>query len=186
MNLKIKFLSIASTIILSLVNISCSKDPCDDVSCVRGSCSNGACVCPEGYEGSDCSKQVTPKKVLLTYYEVQSFPVTKDNGAGWDSNSGPDITVKIEKGNAIVWESSYYTEDASASQIHFENLDTEFNFEDPQEQYAISIYDIDAFSNEFMTGIYFYPYSSTGGFPETVTLDAGAGFKIVISLKYIF
>jgi hypothetical protein len=70
---KISFLSI----ILIAIS-SCSKDSCKDVSCpVTLECSHGACVCPNGYQGTNCDTLSAPK--YLGTYQVseegcQNFP----------------------------------------------------------------------------------------------------------------
>lgn len=40
---------------------SCKRDKCKKVTCDNGQCVEGVCVCPSGYEGSNCSDPVNTK-----------------------------------------------------------------------------------------------------------------------------
>jgi len=37
-----------------------------------------------------------------------------------------------------------------------------------------------------MGGIYFYPYSNTGGFPTTLHVDAGGDVTFELSVNYVW
>jgi len=36
--------------------ISCSSDPCEEITCVNGACNDGSCLCEDGYLGSSCDE----------------------------------------------------------------------------------------------------------------------------------
>lgn len=43
------------------LSVSCTKDPCKDISCLNGgSCNGGSCVCLSGYTGSRCETKILP------------------------------------------------------------------------------------------------------------------------------
>ena len=47
----------------------CKKDPCKDVTCQNGgSCVDGSCVCPAGFEGTNC--EVSTRAKFLGLYNV--------------------------------------------------------------------------------------------------------------------
>lgn len=97
-------------------------DPCANIVCEHGSCINGRCDCEEGYTGPSCSKEITPQKIVITNIQLVSFPLTKDNGAGWDMGSGPDVMFKIEKESdkSIIYQSKWPYKDAvKGDEIYF-------------------------------------------------------------------
>lgn len=66
--------------LLSIVSIlGCSKDK----------------TCPQGFEGDNCDEEKTPLLVIIKSITVTKFPQTAANGAGWDFDSGADLTFSI-------------------------------------------------------------------------------------------
>lgn len=179
----IKILTICSFVFLS----SCIKDPCRNTICENGGyCANGDCVCPEGYTGSDCSQQMTPTKILISKIEVTNFPQT-DNGNGWDVFDGPDIFVKVFKGNTLLWDAPIKYDNAINSSIYQFNPAPYIEFSDVTSQYTIELWDYDATSaNDWMGGIFFTPYNSTNNFPTSLDVDAGTGLSFTIYMEYRF
>jgi hypothetical protein len=48
----------------AVVYTSCNRDKCKTITCANGGvCNNGACICPSGYEGTNCEK-VSREKFL--------------------------------------------------------------------------------------------------------------------------
>lgn len=194
--MKIKSLSLSYWllfIVFLLANASCKKDsadPCDKTACLNGGyCANGDCVCPEGYGGADCSQPITPKKIRITSIELTRFPATEDNGAGWDTGSGPDLYIKLSKGDAQIWKSSntYNYQNANPSKTYTFDVTPTVDLTDPDNEYTIRLYDYDDFdADDFMEGIIFTPYIKSKGFPKVLTLDAGGtvAFKLHVSYSW--
>ena len=169
---KITFLSIA---ILSLFSISnCTKtiqdDLCQGIICENGGdCVNGDCVCPEGYEGADCSQETAPSKIKISNIKLKSFPTTDTNGAGWDLFSGADVYVEIAKNDNVLFTTGYVT-DLTGSYTY----DASFEFSDPKATYSIRVYDYDDSSgDDWMGGISFTPYLNGQDFPSTINVTCG-------------
>ncbi|HRP57061.1 hypothetical protein [Agriterribacter sp.] len=185
-----------------LITFSCKKDsadflitlpdpdPCANTVCLNGGhCVNGDCVCPEGYGGADCSQQITPRKIKVTKIEVTKFPATTGNGGGWDASSGADIFPELSKGDAVLWKSSTYYENAGPSSVYAFNITPAIDLTEPQDQYTIRLYDYDSGlfeSDDFMGEIIFTPYSKANGFPPVITLDANAGVAFKLHLSYVW
>jgi PKD repeat protein len=164
-----------------------AEDPCANITCLNGGyCANGSCVCHNGYNGSDCSSQVTPSKLILSKIQIIKFPST-DNGAGWDLTSGADIYPELSLGSTIVWSSQTFYENADPSNVYEFDVNPTFDLTSPTSQYSISLYDYDDTSaDDFMGGINFSPYSATNGFPSIIELDAGGdvAFRIYVSYAW--
>ncbi len=159
-------------------------DPCLNVTCLNGGyCSNGQCVCPQGYTGSNCSVQVTPTQMRITKIEVIRFPAT-NGGAGWDLTSGPDIYPLINLNGTTIWDSPNYTENANPNSVYTFTPNPAIAIS-PVNQYSIILYDYDDLdADDFMGGINFVPYSSTGGFPTTRVVDAGGSVAFRLTFSY--
>lgn len=58
---------------------SCNPDPCKDVTCQNGgTCNEGNCVCPTGYEGTNCETK-SRDKFIGTYVGNEICTVGTDN-----------------------------------------------------------------------------------------------------------
>lgn len=167
---KLSFLILLSVFALT----GCKEDdPCENITCLNdGYCANGSCVCPEGYEGSDCSQQETPSKITITKIIITNFPAT-DNGAGWDLTSGPELYPTFSKDNTVIWKSESYYTDADPVYAHSFTLSEDIT--EPTDRYAIKLYDYDTSDDDdYMGGIEFTPYTNTNGFPAVKTLSVGS------------
>lgn len=186
-----KIILLTLAIIGITINNSCKKDdpkpsdPCQNITCLNGGyCANGQCVCPKGYTGANCSQQVTPSQMRITKIEVTRFPAT-DGGAGWDLTSGPDIYPTFSLGSSTIWNSPTYYENANPSLVYEFIPNPAIVLSSPISQYTISLYDYDDLdADDFMGGINFTPYSSTGGFPTTRTIDAGGSVAFRLTFTY--
>lgn len=166
-----------------------TKDLCYNISCKNGgSCVNGLCNCPAGYSGSDCSKQVTPTKIRITKIELTKFPATTAAGGGWDPSDAPDIFIKFIKGTSVIWESPTYFSNALQGNIYTFTPTNPIEITAPKDRYDIELWDYDTLDpNDFMSGIFFTPYSDTNGFPSVLTLECGActsSYKVYF--QYVF
>lgn len=186
--MKSRILLIAMAILFISLN-GCKKeetDPCETTICLNdGYCVNGECVCPEGYTGVDCSQQITPTSIRLNKIDVKSFPAT-NNGAGWDIGSGPDIYPVLVKGSNVIWESTTYFENANPSADYSFNVNPVVNL-NPNDQYSILLYDEDGiWSDEYMGGVSFFPYSNKNNFPNVINLDAGGDVTFKLYVTYVW
>ncbi|MBX3255020.1 MAG: hypothetical protein KF862_12835 [Chitinophagaceae bacterium] len=192
--MKIKDLGISRwllAILFPLVMVSCKKgsaDPCDGTTCLNdGYCADGNCVCPEGYGGADCSQQITPKKIQITGIELTRFPATNNNGAGWDTKNGPDLYIKLFKGDEQIWQSSdtYNYQNATPSEVYTFEVMPAVDLTDPENEYTIMLYDQDDYNADDLMGeIIFTPYSGSKGFPKVLTLDTEGAVAFKLNVSY--
>ncbi|MBX3238813.1 MAG: hypothetical protein KIT80_08535 [Chitinophagaceae bacterium] len=125
----------------------------------------------------------------VTKVELTRFPATDNNGAGWDPTSGPDIYLKLFKGEAQIWKSSntYNYQNATPSNVYSFDVTPAVDFADPVDEYSIILYDYDDFdADDFMGGIIFTPYSKSGKFPSVITLDAGGTVAFKLHVSYVW
>ena len=193
---KLSFFLFSIAIIAFAIAVnSCTKevivqqDPCANIKCLNGgTCANGLCNCPNGYSGSDCSKQVVPTKIRITKIDVLKFPATTPNGAGWDPLDAPDIFPTFLKGTTVLWDSPTYIANALQGTTYSFTPVTPIDITAPKDLYILKLYDYDTLPpNQDMGGIQFTPYSDTNGFPATMTLECATcttSFKIY--LQYVF
>lgn len=61
----------------AIVYSSCNRDKCKSVVCAYGGvCNGGACICPSGYEGSNC-ETVSRDKFLGNWYVYEKGSITE-------------------------------------------------------------------------------------------------------------
>lgn len=96
---------------------SCNDDPCKSIVCAYGgTCAEGDCICPSGYEGTQC-EVVTREKYrgVWTVFEngtstqPAQYEITFRNGVGatdmtisnfYNRFPGPDVNVRV-KGDSL-------------------------------------------------------------------------------------
>lgn len=171
---------------LPILLIQCSDpvDPCEDVTCFNnGYCRNGACVCPDGFTGADCSKEITPDRITIKRISVTRFPATKPDGGGWDLLDGADLLIVLyDENEAVLWESNFY-EDANTSNVY--DYFPDISISDANSKYIVRVFDYDYFdSNDFMGGIIFPGYLKNLRFPLQYTIDAGENVAFEFEVKY--
>lgn len=182
--------TISLILFFGLIPMSCTEDnpdPCGDNYCYNGGvCVNGECDCPSGWTGLRCSKQVTPTKVRISKILITRFP-QYDNGSSWDIGSGPEVYIEITKEKEKVHEQPTVFENAESGKTYLYEPTSFIDLTDPTARYTISLYDYDDLSaDDWMGGVLFYPYSSTGGFPEKMVLDAGGNVAFEMWLSYVW
>lgn len=173
---------------------SCSNDPCDDIDCLNdGYCANGACVCPDGYDGADCSQEVVPRKITLTQIDVEGFPVMDFlRSKPWDSTGLPDLSIHIADDKVdSFYQYPYFIPEASLVEKHSIKLDV--NFTDVNDEYVIFLIDDDTdvlisdniyAKFDTIDGILFNPYLKGRGFANTVQFKSEEGTIFTLHLKY--
>ena len=178
--------------LLLVVALGCSKDDttasCTPITCLNGGVSTAdcGCTCPQGFTGSNCGTQLTPSKILISKIRVNYFN-NNDNGSSWDPSIPtsnlltPDIYVAIKdaSNNTIYSSSTYYANVLSNGSNYFDFTPTntiQLPISSDLSNFTISLYDFDgADSNinspdDLMGEKLFFPYSSYGGFPTTITV----------------
>ena len=66
----------AFSVFSSITYISCNRDKCKTIVCANGGvCNSGTCVCPSGYQGSNC-ETVTRDKFLGNWQVFEKGSVT--------------------------------------------------------------------------------------------------------------
>ena len=107
---------------------SCSNDdsepPCVPLTCLNNGISNAecGCDCPDGYSGSNCGTILTPSMVSITKVVVKSFNNLNTNGIGHDLANGPDIYIRINSDDIVIYDHPTFFSNATAG------LNTNYEF----------------------------------------------------------
>ena len=180
-----------------VLNLNCSSDasapPCTPISCLNGGVSRPdcGCNCPQGFTGNNCGTQITPSSITITKIRVKKFLDT-ELGDWWDTfpNSDADIYVKLVNANsAILYTSGYYTDATGLGTIYYDFTPSNpISLTNLTSALSIKLYDYENIgSDTFMDYLFFNPYTSTGGFPATLTASSSNGdFVCEISLQYVW
>jgi|GEM_PF-1090140 len=180
-------------------------DPCDLVNCGDLDCKNGDCVCPTGFEGSNCNQEKIPEQVIVTEIRILDFAMTRTDGSEWDAGQSdgtgpkPDIyplpesdlaegnnpyrgSAKIDAGS-----DSVYVFDLRNSQVWT------IDITDPEEITGFGLWDRDNSEEEdeyFFNPMGFLPYEpGRPGFPNSDTLlleNTERGSKAEVIVQYVF
>lgn len=181
---------------------SSDSNSCTPITCYNSGISNPSCGCdcPEGYSGADCSKQLTPSKITITKIRVKYFPNT-DAGSSWDislptaNNSFPDIFLTLENSSLteIYQSTTYYKNVISDGSLYYDFVpETPISITSLSSGYILNLLDYDGADSNLNDGvddnmgfIAFNLYSSTGGFPNTISvLDTSKSLGFELSLAY--
>jgi len=87
--------------------------------------------------------QAPPQTMTIDSIKVTNFPATKPNGDHWDSTSGPDIYIEINKGDPLIneiYKSAVYQDAIPGQTYFFNNVNTTL---DKYSNYTISLRDSD-------------------------------------------
>lgn len=195
--LKISMFGLLTAFFTVFAAISCKKtdtpaaDPCAAISCQNGgTCLNGTCSCPTGYEGSACEKQKTPKAILIKSITVTKFPATTSSGGGWDLTSGPDVYPTLTLGSTALWTATTYFSNAVQGTNYKFDLNPYLRITDLSQNYGFNAYDYDnppLDSDDFMGGVTGKIYSTTNGFPKTMTFSCSAcetAFEFTVDYEF--
>lgn len=150
-------------------------------------------ICSTGYTGTDCTTQITPTRIIISKIRVKMFPNT-NSGSNWDVGSAPDIFVRLGRGDGsastVTLFTSDYISDALSDGTNFFDFtpSTPIELLFPTQQHALLLGDYDSSSaNELMGGLVFNPYSSTNGFPTTITLNnSSIPLRFELTVSYVF
>ncbi len=81
---------------------ACKKDACKDVTCQNGgSCTDGSCVCPAGFEGSNC--EVSTRAKFLGFYNVTETCPGEVYSYTFTITAGPSSATAIIIDNITGW-----------------------------------------------------------------------------------
>lgn len=198
-------LSRLSVLIIAFLFFNCSSDsgdtPCVPITCLNGGTSTPecGCNCPQGYTGSDCSIQITPAKITITKIRVKYFPNT-DAGSYWDTslptaaNAYADIFVTLQNSSLteIYRSPTYYKNVLSDGTVYYDFVPpTPISITSVNSAFVLNLWDYDGADSNFISSdddmgfIVFNLYSSTGGFPSTISvLDTSKSLGFELSLTY--
>ena len=141
-------------------------------------------ICSQGYTGSNCDQQITPKHMKLSRIEVAEFPATMSGGASWDGADGPDVYVQVSKEQVHFFTSQVNTDVTPGGATDF-LLDQPI-FMVPNRSYKFSFYDMDPIGDNPLIGtVSSVFYNNTSGFPEVVTRQAN-GIKLRLYVGYVW
>ncbi|MEP7195413.1 MAG: hypothetical protein ABI851_02770 [Saprospiraceae bacterium] len=149
-------------------------------------CTDAGCDCYPGYIGPDCTEQETPSHMTITKVELISLPY-RTTFEDWDMTNGADIYPSLSLANTKIWESPSQYENAERG-LKYEFIPNPvILIIEPLSKYSISLYDRDEFDPDDLMGeINFTPYSSTGGFPVTKTIEDLSGLSFRLTFTYLF
>lgn len=200
-------LSRLSVLIIAFLFFNCSSDsgdtPCVPISCLNGGTSTPdcGCDCPQGYTGSDCSTQVTPTKITITKIRVKYLPNTTTTEGYWDiiglnpTNASPDIFVTMVNSSftEIYRSTTYYKNVISDGVTYYDFVpSTPISITSVNSVFILKLWDYDGADSNFnddiddnMGFVVHYVYSSTGGFPSTITVsDTTIPLSFELTLSY--
>lgn len=186
--------------LIVLSTLSCGNDKNDVVPCVAEICYNSGvsnkdcgCDCPQGFAGKNCQTVVTPSEVTITKIVVKAFDNINSNGVNHDLLSNPDIYIKINKGNTVLYSQSTFYPNAVSG------LNTNYSFEispllkttEVTAPLIVSLWDYDindtpSSSDDYMGAAAFFPFNFTG-FPTSIVVtdtDTATKFEIFLSYKW--
>jgi hypothetical protein len=185
---------------IAMLLFGCSEDtptsnaiPCTPISCLNGGVSSTdcGCNCPQGYTGSNCGTQKTPSSIYITKIRVKKFPDT-ENGDWWDTfpNSDADIYVTLVNTSfQTIYTSGRYTDATGLGTTYYDFTPaTPIIITNVTSALSIKLFDYENIgSDTLMDSLFFNPYSSSGGFPATLTkLNSNGNFVCEISLQYVW
>lgn len=189
--------------ILFTIILGCSTDSTTDPICTPIICLNGGtstvdcgCNCPTGYTGDNCGIQVTPTKILIEKIVVVKFPNFRTDGSNWDGGSllgfeKPDIfPVLFDSSNQVIFA-------GTPKQDCFSTGNDSFNFfpsspiqiTNLSSPLSLILFDEDSSTNQELMGGFqnILLYSSTGGFPPTITIgNSSNSFIFRLDLSYVW
>jgi hypothetical protein len=126
--------------------------------------------------------------MVISSITISNFPATAPGGGGWDTNSGPDIYIKIGEGQnptSFTYTSPNFIPDVVPGINYQFTVNTTLT--DNNSYWTIELWDNDAsdappkFDDE-MGGIYFLP-STFNNYPPTITLQTD-NFTFVLNVTW--
>ncbi len=176
-----------------LVIITCS------ICLLFTACAKEDKTCSAGFTGSDCTQELTPKKIKVTKIQIQKFTTTNPSGLQWDpSEAGvnrlPDILIAIVRGGIEKTSASFSPNCELAGvpyTINFTNPSVagsgEFTL-DLGSLYTLRFYDFDySMGQELMKEATFKFYTAGQKFPKTLRVEsADSQFACDLNLEYTF
>lgn len=143
-------------------------------------------ICPKGFEGQDCSIEVTPKKIWVTHTIVQKFQGKKTNGTDWDPGAAfgdelPDIIMAIVRTSEQFAGSFVANADPAGVPytISFAANGNGSYSKDLTSLFKLRFYDFDfSAGDEFMAEMGFYLYENGMGFPDTIRAESEDGLYV--------
>lgn len=183
--------------------LGCSSDSSTDPICTQITCLNGGtatvncgCNCPTGYTGTNCGTQAMPTKILINKIKVIKFPNTRPNGTAWDSSAlppfdKPDIFPVLFNSSNVVLFAGFPRQDvASTGNDNFSFFPSvPIEITTPTASFSLGLYDEDTSTTQETMGGFFnvFIYSSTGGFPSTITVGSTADIvRFELELSYVW
>jgi hypothetical protein len=184
---------------LSLLVFSCSTDSsCIPITCLNEGVSTPTCgcICPQGYSGANCSTQITPSKITITKIRVKKFPNLTPSGNNWDTfvlagYQRPDIfpVLATFDGTTVLFSGTPINDAFSYGNDSFDFKPTSpINITNITNQYKLLLYDEDPNNTIELMGYFnFYLYSSTDGFPNTISVSNSSslyGFELTVTYSW--
>ncbi|MDO5971038.1 hypothetical protein Q4Q35_14620 [Flavivirga aquimarina] len=194
--MKNKFFKPTIFLVLCLIMLNCSKnsDSCETIVCFNGGTfTDCECDCPEGYTGTDCSEQVTPRSITITKVIVKAFPIQRTNGDNWDFdllnpiNELPDVYITFENSVLdVIYDSTTFFQNASIAPNLYLEFTPNLKIVNYVNGFIVNIYDYDENSeDDFMASEPFIVYNNFNGFPETLEVkNVSQSLLVGLELTY--
>jgi hypothetical protein len=135
--------------------------------------------CPDGYQGSNCTDEITPTRIKIHKIVITSFPPATIDETGWDLSFGnPDIYIILdgpdgETVNSLSWG---VFENADSTLDYTYEFDNTY-IEGVNSIHSIVLYDDDGLlGGELMAQQFFTPYTSGQDFPTILTITNSNSF----------
>jgi hypothetical protein len=185
--LKKVFFAVLLAVVTAFSMLSCKKavDPCT----VAGTCANNAigcidgnCQCGEGYEGTGCFTEKTPKSITVTKVTIVDYPPL-NNGQVWDFLSNPDWQLFFRASGPVGQTTVYNDCPLSVTPSWAVNIKL-----DPLVKNVILLYENDApLADVLAASIVFTPgiFIKGSDFPPVITLtDTNITVKLAVTYQF--
>jgi PKD repeat protein len=129
-----------------------------------------------------------PTSVTVTGVKVEALPLTKPNGGGWQSNSGPNVYFTLEDSRAILVTGQTISNVTQSSLPLLWNIASAgLRITDFSANYSVALWNKNTITSDDFIGGYSFSFGSYAalGYPSSVVLYlAGQPLKIELTVQW--